>query len=168
MRLTAEIYYPGIHPVAVFTMLTDRAFQERKCAATGSLAYEVDLELFEDGGASITTHRTLPTDQIPEFVRRFVGGSVRVVERHDWQGLSDDGTRQGTLVVEITGAPVHMTCDIRLIADDEGTVHEVDGDLKSSVPLIGGKIEKAVEPAIRAAMRVEERTGRAWLSGDPD
>ena len=37
MRLTAEIRYPDSDPAAVFTMLTDRAFQERKCAAAGSL-----------------------------------------------------------------------------------------------------------------------------------
>ncbi len=166
MRLTAEIRYPGTLPVAVFAMLTDRGFQERKCAATGSLAYEVDLEVFEDGAASITTHRTLPSDQVPEFFRRFVGGTVRVVERNDWQAADDAGIRAGTVVVEIAGAPVQLTGDLRLVTGEDGTVHEVDGDLKASVPLIGGKIEKAVEPAIRAAIRVEERTGRAWLAGE--
>ena len=37
-------------------------------------------------------------------------------------------------------------------------------NLKASVPLIGGKIEKAVEPALLAAIKVEQREGRAWLA----
>jgi hypothetical protein len=166
MHLTAEIHYPGVDPPTVFAMLTDRAFQERKCLATGSLAYEVDVNTFDDDTASIAVHRTLPSDEVPEFVRRFVGGTVRVVEHNDWLAADGDGHRAGTVVVEITGVPVQLTGSITLIALGDGTVHEVDGDLKASVPLIGGKIEKAAEPAIRAAIRVEEHTGRAWLAGE--
>jgi len=166
MRLTAEIRYPGSTPDAVFAMLTDRAFQERKCAATGSLAYEVEIRPAAHGGALISTHRTLPADAVPEFVRRFVGGTVRVAEHSDWAAIDGDGVRSGTVVVEIVGAPVQLTGSLWLGLDGGGTLHEVSGELKASVPLIGGKIEKAAEPAIRGAIRVEERTGRAWLAGD--
>jgi hypothetical protein len=31
-------------------------------------------------------------------------------------------------------------------------------------PLIGGRIEKAAEPAIMGAIRAEERTGKGWLA----
>jgi hypothetical protein len=62
---------------------------------------------------------------------------------------------------------VQLTGSLWLGLHDGGTLHAVDGDLKASVPLLGGKIEKAAEPAIRSAMRVEERTGRAWLAGEP-
>jgi len=166
MHLSAEINYPGADPATVFTMITDKVFQERKCAATGSLAYEVEVSAFPDGAATVTSHRTLPTDEVPEFVRRFVGGTVRVVERNDWFPARDDGAREGTMSVVITGAPVGLTGSVSLRAFGDGTVYEIDGDLKASVPLIGGKIEKSAEPAIRAAIRVEERTGRAWLNGE--
>lgn len=166
MHLSAEINYAGAAPAAVFAMLTDSTFQERKCAATGSLAYEVDVLTHADGSASITTHRTMPGDEVPEFVRRFVGGTVRVVERCDWQVEDGDGSRRGNIVVEITGVPVLLTAALSLRPFGDGTVYEVDGELKASVPLIGGRIEKSAEPAIRSAIRVEERTGRAWLSGE--
>jgi hypothetical protein len=32
------------------------------------------------------------------------------------------------------------------------------------VPLLGGKIERSVEPAVRAAITAEERIGQAWLA----
>lgn len=167
MHLNAEIVYPGATPEVVFAMITDRAFQERKCASSGSLAYQVDVRTHADGTAAVTTDRTLPADEVPEFVRRFVGGTVRVLESIDWQGPGTDGSRDGTIVVEIAGAPVQLTGQVSLRRFGDGTVHEVDGDLKASVPLIGGRIEKAAEPAVRAALDVEERTGREWLGGHP-
>ncbi len=165
MHLSAEINYPGASPELVFTMVTDRVFQELKCAATGSLAYEVQVQAYADDTAGIITHRALPTDDVPEFMRRFVGGTVRVVERHDWLATDGSRCRLGTVVVEISGVPVRLSGELSLRPFGDGTVYEVQGDLKASVPLIGGRIEKAAESAIRAAIRVEERTGRDWLDG---
>jgi hypothetical protein len=66
--------------------------------------------------------------------------------------------------VEIKGAPVRLAAAMTMHADGGGTRQTIDGDVKASVPLIGGRIEKAVEPALQAAIRVEQREGRAWLA----
>ena len=165
MRLSAEIRYDA-EPERVFAMLTDPAFQERKCLATGALKHEVEVEEFDDGGATITTRRTMPTDQVPDFVRSFVGPTLLVEQIDDWEGPAGDGSRSGTVVVEIKGAPVRLTGSLRLApsGSSPGSVETVDGDLKAAVPLVGGRIEKAVEPALQAALRVEQREGRAWLA----
>ncbi len=166
MKLSAEITYPEAGPDAAFAMLTDKAFQERKCAATGALSCEVTIETAADGSVVVLTDRTLPTDPIPEFVRRFVGETVRVTERTVWQPPAADGARAGTLEMEVIGSPVRMTGALRLAAAGAGTAENLDADLKASVPLIGGKVEKAAAPAVQKAISVEERTGRAWLAGD--
>lgn len=164
MRLTADIRYDA-PPEAVFTMLRDEAFQARRCVATGALEHDVRVEEFADGGVVITAHRTMPTDQVPDFVRTFVGPTLVVSEIQDWRATGPAGGREGTLVLEIKGAPVRMTGSLRLDPDGPGTAQTVDCDLKAAVPLVGGKIERAVEPAIRAALRVEQREGSAWLAG---
>jgi hypothetical protein len=163
VRLSAEIRYDA-HPAAVFAMLTDPDFQERKCAATGALEHEVGIDEYDDGGAAIRTDRTMPTDQVPDFVRTFVGQTLSVIEVDDWQPAAADGSREGTVVVEIKGAPVRLAGAMTLRPDGTGTRQTIDGDLKASVPLVGGRIEKAVEPALQAAIRVEQREGRAWLA----
>jgi hypothetical protein len=163
VRLTADIHYDAA-PTAVFAMLADPAFQEQRCVATGALEHTVGVEEFDDGGATITSRRVMPTDQVPDFVRTFVGATLVVTEVQDWQRLDDDGGRQGTLVLEIKGAPVRMTGSLRLVAEGTGCVEVLDCDLKASVPLVGGKIERAIEPAIRSAIGVEERSGQAWLA----
>ena len=163
MRLTADIRYDA-SPDAVFAMLSDGTFQERRCVATGALSHDISIEEYDDGSLTVTAHRTMPTDQVPDFVRTFVGSTLVVSEIQDWQAADGTGARDGTLVLEIKGAPVRMTGTLRLVAEGPGTVETIDCDLKAAVPLVGGKIEKAVEPAIRSAIRVEEREGRAWLA----
>jgi hypothetical protein len=163
VRLTADIRYDAA-PDAVFAMLCDEEFQARRCVATGALEHDVTVEEYDDGGVVVTAHRTMPTDQVPDFVRTFVGATLVVSEIQDWQAADAAGGREGTLVLEIKGAPVRMTGTLRLTAEGAGTVENIDCDLKASVPLVGGKIEKSVEPAIRSAIRVEEREGRSWLA----
>ena len=162
MRLRAEIRYDA-DPAAVFAMLTDATFQERKCAATGALESEVEIERFQDGGATIRTRRTMPTDQIPDFARSFVGRTLDVVQVDDLGAPDAAGRRDGSIVVEIKGAPVRFAGSLALDASGSGTVETIDGDIKASVPLVGGRLERALEPALQAAIRVEQREGTAWL-----
>jgi Protein of unknown function (DUF2505) len=163
VRLRAEIRYDA-DPAAVFAMLTDAAFQERKCAATGALESEVEIERFPDGGATIRTRRTLPTDQIPDFARSFVGRTVDIVQVDDFGPADAGGGREGSVIVEIKGAPVRFAGALTLDMSPAGTLETIDGDIKASVPLVGGRLERALEPALQAAIRVEQREGTAWLA----
>ena len=163
MRLSAEIRYDA-GPESVFRMIVDPAFQEAKCAATGSLEHEVDVSEHADGGATVHSRRTMPTDQIPDVVRSFLGSTVHLAETQRWSAATGDGSRTGSITVEIEGIPVRFTASTALTADAAGTQQPIEGELKASVPFFGGRIESAAEPAVRAAIRVEQRTGTAWLA----
>jgi hypothetical protein len=162
VRVRAEIHYAAA-PSAVFEMLTDKTFQDRKLSQTGALSWEVQVRL-EDGGASIVGRRELPTDQIPDTFKALVGQQISIIQTETWEPAGPDGSRTGTLHIEMGGAPVRLSGTLSLSATDDGTLELVDGDLKARVPLIGGRIERAVEPAVRAAIEAEERIGRAWLA----
>jgi hypothetical protein len=163
VRLKAELRYDA-DPHAVFAMLTDTGFQEAKLEATKALSHEVDVALRSDGGAVITSRRTMPTDRVPDMVRSAVGQTLEIVQVEEWGPAGADGGRSGTLHVEIRKAPVRLTGTLQLRAAGQGTLELVEGDLKAAVPLIGGKIERSAEPAVMAAIQVEEQTGRAWLA----
>jgi hypothetical protein len=164
VRLQDVIRYDAAPP-AVFEMLVDPAFQERKCEATGALSWVVGVDRTGDGSAVITTRRSMPTDQLPELVRGLAGRGLEIVEVDEWGPPATDGARAGRVTVRIEGAPVRVTGALRLSGEGRGSRQEIDAELTASVPLIGGRIEKAAEPAMRAAIRVEGRTGAAWLSG---
>jgi hypothetical protein len=163
VRLTAELRYAA-DPATVFAMLTDQGFQERKLAATGALEHDVSVSTGADGGAEVRSRRTMPTDQVPDLVRNLVGATLTVVQVEVWGPAGAGGGRDGTVTVEVSGAPVGLTGSLRLRPDGAGTLETVAGELKARVPLIGGRIERAAEPAIMVAIEVEEREGRAWLA----
>jgi len=101
---------------------------------------------------------------IPDFVKSLVGPTLMITQTDDWAGPGPDGVRTGTTVAEIAGAPVRFTAALRLEPTATGARQAVAGELKASVPLVGGKIERAAEPAILAAIRAEQRTSTAWLT----
>ncbi|GMA85990.1 hypothetical protein GCM10025868_12400 [Angustibacter aerolatus] len=148
----------------MWAMLTDQAFHEEVCKATGATSWTAEVVPTADGGATITTRRTLPTDEFPDFVKSFVGSTIDVVRTDVWQAARADGNRSGTTVVEIKGAPVRLDGTMQPTTEGGTTVHDVDGRLKASIPLLGGKVEKAVEPPIRSAISREQQVGGRWLT----
>jgi hypothetical protein len=162
MKITATFDYPAT-PHEVFAMLSDEDFQARKCLATGALSHSVSISAQGDRTV-IVSNRDLPTEHFPDFVKSMVGATLAVTETQDWGPAGPDGARQGTLAVDIVGAPIDMAGTLSLAPAGQGSVESVDGDLKARIPLIGGKIEKAAAPTIESAIRAEQETGQAWLS----
>jgi hypothetical protein len=161
VKFTADISYDA-PPKDVYAMLVDPTFQDDVCRATGALEHTVDVREAGDG-ATITTTRVLPADGLPDFVRTFVGSRLEVRRVDEWSAADAEAGRHGSVVVEISGTPVRLTGTLRLAAQDGGSVEHVVGDLKASVPLLGGKVERAAEPAIRAAIAKEQEIGTEWL-----
>lgn len=168
MRLDAELRYPAAAS-DVAAMLTDPAFQERKCRDGHAVSHEVAVTA-EGGATRVVVRRAQRTDDFPSFVKSFVGETLTIVETSLWQPAAADGSREGTIQVEISGAPIVLRARARLVPDQDtdgtpSTREVVEGELKASVPFLGAKIEQAAEPAIRAAIALEQRTGTAWLTG---
>lgn len=163
MRLTAEIRYPAA-PSAVVTMLLDPRFHERTCVATGALRHRVEVTGDGAGAFSVTRVRTMPTTDVPAAARRFVGPTLEIHEVLSWGSPGPDGSRTGTLTADLGGLPMRLTGTIRLSAAEAGAVQEIDGDLRASVPLVGGTLERAAEPALQAAVRREAEVAADWLT----
>ncbi|MGO4603368.1 DUF2505 domain-containing protein [Terrabacter sp. 2YAF2] len=162
MKISETITYAA-PPETVYAMVTDRSFQERKCVEAGAQRHEASVSPAGDG-ARVVTKRDLPADDLPDFAKSIVGPNLSVTETYDWGAATADGSRSGSLTVEVAGAPVAMRGAVRLAAAGSGTQITIDGDLKASIPLFGGKVEKAAAPAVVDAIRSEQRTGNAWLS----
>lgn len=151
----------------VFEMICSPDYQELKCTRGGALEHEVAVEIEEDA-RTIVSRRRLPTDAFPDFVRKFVGDSVDVVETQVWGLAADeDGGHSASLKVEIPRTPVVMSGSVYLTPSGAGTEHTVEGELKANIPFLGAKIEQAIAPVIASALRLEGRLSREWLKDDP-
>lgn len=162
MRITTSYEYPA-SPQDVFAMMADPAFQAAKCEATHPLSHTEAVTPKGDQ-TEIVTARVLPTDGFPDFARSMIGPKIKVTETLMWSPASIDGSRTGTITIGIGEAPVGMNGTLRLSPTATGSRVDIDGELKARIPLVGGKVEKAAEGPIRAAVDKEQEVGRAWLA----
>ncbi len=158
-------YHFDASPDEVYDMFVDEEFVQARLTQTGALTSTIKITA-EGSGVRIKTHRDLPP-QVPDWARKFVGETISLDEVERWQAPGPDGSRDGTIFVEITGAPVQVDATSRLAAGPTGgTEYTVTGTITASVPLFGKKIQEAAAPAITAALDKEADVGRRWLAGD--
>src|SRR6476620_8542543 len=115
------------------------------------------------GEFSTTSVRTLPTTRLPEIARKFVGEKLTVTQVENWEAPAADGSRQSNITLKIAGAPLDVTAVQRLIAEGGSTRGELEGNVTSSVPFLGGKIAEAAEPMVSKALNIQSQQAQAWL-----
>ncbi|WP_263729329.1 DUF2505 domain-containing protein [Cellulomonas sp. SG140] len=145
-------------------MLADPGYVRAKVAATGDPDGEVVVAGSPADGFTVTTRRSLPTDQIPAQLRSFVGARIDVRQVEAWDEPDEDG-RHGTVVVEVVGAPVRLTgrTSLRAVTPYSCTL-TYDGELRAAVPLFGAAVEKAAAGAVRDALVAEQAVAAQWLA----
>jgi hypothetical protein len=163
MDLKSELRFDA-DPYAVFGMLTDEAYIAKKTTAAKAIRHQVSVN--RDGDqVTIELVRIMPPD-VPDFVRRFVGETIDVKQTDVWEPAQPDGSREGRISLEMVGMPVACNGTMRLTPSGAGTLLTINGSIKASVPLFGGKIEEAVHQGLTEAARIEEKVGQAWLAGE--
>lgn len=166
MRIEDQLTYSA-SPAAVSSMLRDEAFVTARCESMGSTGITVEVQEAADGGFTVTSERRQSTDEVPQNLRRFAGDGLRIRQVDTWQPPTTAGARVGTVVVEVLGLPVRFEGSMSLEPAGPGCVQAVEGTLTAAIPLMGARVEQAVQPAVTGALRVEQRLGAEWLRGHP-
>jgi hypothetical protein len=162
MDVRAEITYPTGSPEEVFALAVDKDFRAAVCEATHALHHQVEIDLRPDGRVRVRVERTLPAE-VPDFVRSFVGSTITVVQTEEWAPPAGDALRTAGLLIQIKGQPATMTGSETIQRNGSGTLQQITGDLRVSIPFFGKRIEAEVAKAILAAAAKEQETGRVWL-----
>ena len=140
-------------------MLTDPAYWDEVAAATGALSSTATVTA--DGGATrVVVDQEQEVAGVPAFAKKFVGESTRAIKTQLWRGDA------ATFEVETPGKPTHISGTCTLTARDGGCVLGYDLEVKASVPLVGGKLEKLVAELTAAGFEKEQTVGDAWLAGE--
>ena len=147
-----------VAPQQVVQARCDAGYLEALCRRTGAVDHSVTV----DGLRTVVT-RVMPTDRFPDFARRLTGERITLVETTTWQPQADaDGARHGEIRLSVEGAPVTATSATVVRPDGTGSVEVVSGEVTARVPLLGGRIEKAVLPALEAALDAQVDTYTSW------
>ena len=161
MKLREEFVYPGTDVESVYGLITDSTFREEAVAAVRGTEIEVTVEPTEDGH-TITVIQTQPAN-VPDFIKKFVGDTVRVKQTEQWGAPEGDGSRSADVRFTVIGQPVDMLGTAELSSNGDVTF-VVEGDVKVSVPFIGRKIEPEIAKIISASLRNDVELGIERLS----
>jgi len=157
MRFRAELTYDA-PPAAVHAMLADPQFRRQVCADQDVVSVEVTL-VRHHAGMSVEIDQVQPTRGVPSFATPVIGATSRAIQVEEW---ADDTS--ATLDIRTPGKPATMRGTITLLPRGTGTTEVVELDIRTSVPLIGGRLEKIFADLVRRSIASEEQTGRAWLA----
>lgn len=146
-------------------LLADPAYVHAKVRAAGAVDQHVDVTGTVEDAFTVTTRRQLPTGQIPAHLRAFVGDRIDVRQVEAWEAADADGSRSGTVAVEIAGAPVRVTGRTSLVAvGPDASRVTYDGEVRAAVPLFAAAVEEAAGSAVRAALATEQQVAQTWLA----
>lgn len=161
MKISKALSFPG-DPQTVFEMLCDPAFQAAKCVAAHADEHEESV-VQQGPNTKVVVSRSMKTDKMPGLVKSMLGPMLTVNETYVWHPLGSDGSRRGTLLVTVSGAPVGMTADIALKANGASrSVMTIIGEMRAKM-FMGSQVEKLAEPWIVKGLDKEEETGAVWL-----
>ncbi|MGZ4660652.1 MAG: DUF2505 domain-containing protein [Arthrobacter sp.] len=164
MALSASTTLP--HSVErVAEVLVNEDFQRHTSELVGGTLESFKVDGDVAGAFTTTSVRTLPTTRLPEIARKFVGESLTVTQLEKWDAPAADGSRQSNISMKIAGAPLDVSAVQRLVADGGNTRIELEGNVTSSVPFLGGKIAEAAEPMVGKALNIQSQQAQAWLEG---
>lgn len=124
----------------VFGILTSSEWVATKAERFGDGSLVQQREDRPDGGVLLSVSRELPAG-VPGFLERFLPRDGRVVETFEWSTPAGDGTRRGTWKADLPGAPAKLGGTMRLEPTSTGSRYTIEGEVKVSVPLIGGRAE---------------------------
>ena len=135
-KVVTRIHYSqDLH--TVIKTFCDPGFLQQKYDSLGHK--KVELTVREDEDATILEcKREVPID-VPRFARKVLSPKNDVFQLERWTG-PDGGPLKNVWSLDVKGAPIKISGTAILRVEGDGCVHEIDGQVHCSIPLIGRKI----------------------------
>jgi len=140
MKQKLEARYPATSDV-VIKMMTDKKFYTDRLDLQGIKEYEVVNHKSDGKNFSITIKRKVT--------------AINVTSIETWNLAK----KTGRITVELQGMPMEVSCDTALADAGKDCVLTYHWDIKSKLPLVGGKIEKSFATENEKAIPEQTRLG---------
>lgn len=161
-RLELRHSYPE-PPVRMREILTDPGYLRDKVRAVGGPHAELVSREEDENGVTVVLRQLVPADALPSFMRSVLPGDLSIVRTETWHDTD------GTVYSVVDGAPGTINGKMHLESDAGGSVLSLRLEAKVPLPLIGGKVEKAITNSVNKLMDTEYDFTLQWLrdSGAP-
>lgn len=147
----------------VLEVLTSPEYLRAKAEALGDTELEIVAAGRKGDGYVADTRRVVPAN-IPGFAKKFLPAKNRIHQVEEWGPAEGDGSRRGTWHVSAAGAPVTGSGTARIEPTATGCRNVIEGEVKASVPLVGGKLASFVGDEAIQTMNREHAFAQKWLA----
>ena len=127
---------------SVYSVITGEKWADQKAVEFDDEARTESRTVGAGDAVTLVMSRGLPPG-IPGFLEKFLPKGGRAKQTEAW-GAAKDGVRSGTWEGEIPGAPAKVGGTMSLSPSATGTTYRILGEVKVSIPLVGGKAESFV------------------------
>ena len=157
-RVVLSLPFP---PDVVMRAMTSTRFHLDKVEGLGAAG----CELMEEGGDAekrfVHIRRRMPNrPAVPGALAKLLPADVVLEHRDEWNAT----TRTGDIQVRVQGAPVRMHAAASVVARGGGSEQVFEWDIKASVPLIGGALERFVAQDLDRSIHDEAKVVRELLA----
>lgn len=144
----------------VIKMFGDRKYFERKYAELGFKNVQVLEHEAKGDQFTIRIRYTAAADvPLPDFAKKFVPAEMTITQRDSW----DLKKKVGKIEVELAGLPLKVGATMHLADEGKGASNTLAWEVKCSVLLIGGKLEKLLMSDIEAKAGADLAASRKIL-----
>lgn len=126
----------------LYGVLTAPDWAATKSERLGDDSRVVRREVGDGDAVTLVVSRRLPPG-VPGFLQRFLPSDQRVTTNDVWEPLAD-GVRRGAWSADIAGAPATIGGTMRIEPLGDTCRYTIEGEVRVSVPLIGGKAESFI------------------------
>lgn len=137
----------------VFAALTDPAWMTGKYEALGAKDIQVVSHDDRGGAPRIVTKRTVAVD-VPGFAKRVLSPNTTLVQTEEWDAPSG-GARTCSIDIDAQGVPSRTSARLSLTPDGTGCLQQLEIEVKVSIPLLGGRLEKFAAESARTSANEE-------------
>ncbi|TCO65197.1 uncharacterized protein DUF2505 [Actinocrispum wychmicini] len=143
----------------VHAALVDEAYLADRLQALGGTNASVMDRAEHNGEVTYRVRQGLAADHLPSAVRTLLKGDLVVDRTETWRA-----DRTGTVTATIPGVPGEITGKSTLSDTADGSTWVTELEIRVSIPIVGGRIEKAIGEQVVKLLANEAAFTEKWLA----
>jgi hypothetical protein len=142
----------------VFGAMVDETYLRDRLAAIGGT--NAALMSFDSTGerTSYQLKQGVPAEHVPSAVKAVLGGDLVIQRTETW------AAGVGTVEVAVSNVPGRLEGSFTLLDNGSGSKLTLSGEIKVSIPFVGGKIEKLIAEQVAVLLDKESEFTSQWLA----
>jgi len=145
----------------VFSALVDETYLKDRLKVLGGTDAQLVSFASDGGTTSYQLRQGVSAEHLPSMARNLLGGDLVIQRAEAWT----EAGRTGTVEVTINGVPGRLDGTFTLAENGGGgSKLTLAGQVKVSIPLVGGKLETMIAEQVAALLEKENEFTTEWLA----